>query len=227
MNLSQAVAFPVERKYRRRVGRGKGCGRGKTCGHGGKGQKGRSGVSFRPYFEGGTMPFVRRIPKRGFNNTEFHTEWALVNCGDLSRFAAGSTVAPKMLVESGLIADERDGVKILGEGDLTAALTVQAHRFSKSAEAKILKAGGKVEWLRPKPKKAYVPPPPVPPVKEAKPVKAAKGEGKPGKGEAKGGEKGKDKGKGKEGGKPAAAEGRAPKPPKGGAAPEAPTSPKA
>lgn len=227
MNLTQALALPVDRKFRRRVGRGKGSGRGKTCGHGGKGQKGRSGVSFRSYFEGGTMPFVRRIPKRGFNNTRFHTVWSLVNCGDLSRFTAGSTVAPKTLIDSGLISDERDGVKILGEGDLTAALTVQAHRFSKGAEEKILKAGGKVEWLRPKPKKAYVRKPPVPPVREAKPEKGAKGAGKPGKGEAKGGEKGKDKGKGKEGGKPGGTEGKSPRPPKGGPAPEAPASPKA
>ncbi|MBI3098821.1 MAG: 50S ribosomal protein L15 [Planctomycetes bacterium] len=223
MNLSQAVAYPVERRRRRRVGRGKGCGRGKTCGHGGKGQKGRSGVTFRGYFEGGTMPFVRRIPKRGFVNTRFRTNWALVNCGDLARFPAGSTVAPKDFLEAGLISDVLDGVKILGDGELGVALTVQANRFSRSAEARILKAGGKVEWLTPKPKKAFVPKPPPPPVKEARP---AKGEGKPAKGEGKGA-KGGEKGKGKEGGKPPSAEGKAPKPPKGGPPPGAPASPKA
>jgi large subunit ribosomal protein L15 len=125
-----------------RVGRGVGSGLGKTSGRGQKGQYART-RGFKPHFEGGQTPIQRRLPKRGFN-TPFPTRTAEVNVGDLSEFAAGTNVDVKALIAKGLVKGRFDRVKILGDGELKHAVTVSAHAFSKSAAAKIQKAGGKV-----------------------------------------------------------------------------------
>jgi len=129
-----------------RVGRGIGSKLGKTAGRGNKGQKSRKGYSRRAGFEGGQMPLHRRIPKRGFRNP-FGREYAVVNVEALEKFPAGETVTPEKLVAAGLVRDLRGGVKILGDGELKAALEVHAHAFSKSAREKIARAGGKIEVL--------------------------------------------------------------------------------
>ena len=133
------------RQPRKRVGRGRASGTGKTSGRGHKGAKSRSGYKHKAAFEGGQMPLVRRIPKRGFSNYPFRKAWAEVNLTQLARFSAGSTVDPEILTESGLVKGNFDGIVILGRGELEGALTVKAHRFSKSAAAKIEAAGGTVE----------------------------------------------------------------------------------
>ena len=130
----------------KRVGRGHGSGNGKTAGKGHKGQNARSGGGVRPGFEGGQMPMTRRIPKRGFNNI-FATKYAVVNVSDLEKFVDGTVVNAELLKASGLIKKELDGVKILGNGELTKKLTVQAAKFSASAQEKIEKAGGKAEVM--------------------------------------------------------------------------------
>jgi len=129
-----------------RVGRGMGSKMGKTAGAGNKGQQSRRGYSRRPGFEGGQMPLHRRLPKRGFS-APFSQTFAVVNVATLNEFAAGETVTPESLAERGILHGERDGVKILGDGELKVALTVRAHAFSKSAAEKIAKAGGKIEVL--------------------------------------------------------------------------------
>jgi len=130
----------------KRLGRGLGSGTGKTAGKGHKGQGARSGGGVRPGFEGGQMPLIRRIPKRGFNNS-FKKTYSIVNVAALEEaFEAGAVVNAESLLEKGLIGKiEEYGLKILGDGELTKKLTVQAKKFTKSAEAKIKKAGGKVE----------------------------------------------------------------------------------
>jgi large subunit ribosomal protein L15 len=138
---------PRGSKHRKvRVGRGMGSKMGKTSGAGNKGQQSRRGYSRRPGFEGGQMPLHRRLPKRGFSSP-FPKEFAVVNVGRLSAFAAGETVTPESLAKHGIVRAQRSGIKILGDGDLNVALTVRAHAFSKSAEEKIARAGGKVERL--------------------------------------------------------------------------------
>ena len=132
---------------RKRVGRGPGSGLGKTSGKGHKGQNARSGGGVRPGFEGGQLPLFRRLPKRGFNNYEFRTEYAVVNVGDLNDFKDGSVIELKNLKESGLIKKEKDGIKILGSGELTKKLTVKANKFSSTAKEKIENAGGKIEVI--------------------------------------------------------------------------------
>lgn len=129
-----------------RVGRGMGSKMGKTAGAGNKGQQSRRGYSRRPGFEGGQMPLHRRLPKRGFSQP-FSKVFAVVNVDSLNVFTAGDTVTPESLVERGIVRSMRDGVKVLGDGELKVAVTVRAHAFSKSAEEKIAKAGGKVEVL--------------------------------------------------------------------------------
>ena len=130
-----------------RVGRGMGSKLGKTAGKGNKGQQSRAGYSRRWGFEGGQMPLHRRIPKRGFRNT-FGTDYAIVNVESLNVFAAGANVTPQGLLERRIVRQAALGVKVLGTGELKVALTVHAHRFSKSAEEKIVAAGGKVELLK-------------------------------------------------------------------------------
>ena len=130
----------------KRLGRGSGSGLGKTSGKGHKGAKARSGGGKRPGFEGGQMPLARRVPKRGFNNV-FRTEYAEVNVERLEAFEDGATVNAQALLEKKIIRKELDGVKILGGGELTKKLTVQAAKFSASAKEKIEAVGGKAEVI--------------------------------------------------------------------------------
>ena len=130
----------------KRVGRGAGSGLGKTSGRGHKGQKARSGGGVRPGFEGGQMPLIRRIPKRGFYNP-FSTHYAIVNVADLASFEAGSVVDFAALKAAGLVKKELDGLKVLGEGELNVALTVKAAKFTQTAREKIEAAGGKAEVI--------------------------------------------------------------------------------
>ena len=130
----------------KRLGRGSGSGLGKTSGKGHKGAKARSGGGKRPGFEGGQMPLYRRVPKRGFNNV-FRTEYAEVNVERLEAFENGETVNAQALLEKKIIRKELDGVKILGGGELTKKLTVQAAKFSASAKEKIEAVGGKAEVI--------------------------------------------------------------------------------
>ena len=134
-------------RKRKRVGRGPGSGTGKTAGRGEKGQKSRSGYSRKIGFEGGQMPLHRRVPKRGFTNAPFRKEFAEVNLGRLEVFDEGTIVTPDVLVKWGIVKRLRDGVKILGKGDLTKALTVHAHGFSARAKERIAGVGGKAELL--------------------------------------------------------------------------------
>ena len=135
------------KKNRKRVGRGPGSGSGKTSGKGHKGQNARSGGGVRPGFEGGQLPLYRRLSKRGFNNYEFSINYATVNVGDLERFDEGTVVTKELLIETGLVRKELDGVKILGNGNLTKKLTVKANKFSSKAEEKIVSVGGKIEVI--------------------------------------------------------------------------------
>ncbi len=130
-----------------RVGRGMGSKMGKTSGAGNKGQQSRRGYSRRPGFEGGQMPLHRRLPKRGFKSPNSKT-YAVINVESLNVFSAGDTISPDLLYGLGVLRVKRESLKILGDGELKVALTVQAHAFSKSAEEKIAAAGGKVEVLR-------------------------------------------------------------------------------
>ena len=129
-----------------RKGRGEGSGNGKTAGKGHKGQNSRSGGGVRLGFEGGQLPLFRALPKRGFKNVN-HVNYAVINVSALEKFEAGTLVTPTLLVESGLVRKECDGIKVLGNGKLSKALTVQAHKFSKSAEKAISEAGGKIEVI--------------------------------------------------------------------------------
>ncbi len=133
-------------KAPKRVGRGQGTGQGTTAGRGMNGQNSRSGGGVRLGFEGGQMPLYRRLPKRGFTN-KWAKEYAEVNVKDLDRFEDGSVVDLSVLLEAGLVKKELDGVKVLGNGDLSKKLTVKAEKFSKSAVEKIEKAGGKAEVI--------------------------------------------------------------------------------
>lgn len=146
MDLSNLKPALGSTKTRKRIGRGAGSGLGKTAGKGHKGQKARSGGSIKAGFEGGQMPLQRRLPKRGFTSLDKKV-YALVNLRDLELFEAGSVIDVDALVVAGLVNKVLDGVKILGDGALTKALTVKAHKFSKSAQEKIEAAGGKVEVL--------------------------------------------------------------------------------
>ena len=132
---------------RKRVGRGPGSGTGKTSGKGHKGQNARSGGGVRPGFEGGQLPLFRRLSKRGFNNYNFRTVYATVNVGDLERFEDGTTVTKELLIEVGLVKKELDGIKILGNGELTKKLTVKANKFSSTAKTKIENVGGTTEVI--------------------------------------------------------------------------------
>ena len=134
-------------RTRKRVGRGIGSGKGKTCTRGHKGQKSRSGAGPRLGFEGGQTPLHRRLPqRRGFRKLS-EKEYAVVNLDDLERYDAGTDVTPELLIESGLVRKVKDGIKVLGDGEITKAITVHAHRFSKSAEEKLRAAGCTVEVL--------------------------------------------------------------------------------
>ena len=146
MKLHELSPAPGSVKDVKRIGRDHGSGHGKTAGKGHKGQWARSGGGVRPGFEGGQMPLARRIPKRGFNNI-FATKYATVNVSALEVFKQGTTVDAELLKAQGIIKKELDGVKILGNGELTKNLTVKAAAFSASAKEKIEKAGGKAEVM--------------------------------------------------------------------------------
>ena len=132
---------------RKRVGRGPGSGTGKTSGKGHKGQNARSGGGVRPGFEGGQLPLFRRLSKRGFNNYNFRTVYATVNVGDLERFEEGTTITKELLIEAGLVKKELDGIKILGNGEITKKFTVKANKFSSTAKEKIENVGGTTEVI--------------------------------------------------------------------------------
>jgi large subunit ribosomal protein L15 len=132
-------------KSSKRVGRGTSSGHGKTSGRGQNGQNSRSGGGVRPGFEGGQNPLFRRVPKRGFNNYNFQTKYAVINVSDLNRFEDGAVVTPEILKEIGLVKKQLDGIKVLGNGTLEKKLTVKASVFSKTAKEKIEKTGGKAE----------------------------------------------------------------------------------
>jgi len=144
MKLHELKPAPGSTHATKRLGRGTGSGHGKTSGKGHKGQKARSGGGVRPGFEGGQQPLYRRLPKRGFTNI-FKKEFVVLNVRDLERFENGAEVTIQSLYEMGLIKAVKDGVKILGTGDLTKALTVKVDKVSQAAADKIVAAGGKVE----------------------------------------------------------------------------------
>ena len=148
MRLHDLKPRPGAKHRRKRLGQGESSGHGKTSGRGGKGQTARSGSSIRIGFEGGQMPLIRRIPKRGFNNTRHGTRYVPVNLEVLNRFDEGSRVDEAVLRKAGLANGRADGVKILGDGELSRKLTVSAHAFSASAKAKIEAKGGTCELIK-------------------------------------------------------------------------------
>ncbi len=157
MRLHDLKPRPGAKHRRKRLGQGESSGHGKTSGRGGKGQTARSGSSIRIGFEGGQMPLIRRIPKRGFNNVRHTTRYIPVNLESLNRFDDGAQVTVDMLRQTGLVNGPGDGVKILGHGELTRKLTVNAHAFSAAARSKIESKGGICEVI---------------PVKKAEPKKS-------------------------------------------------------
>jgi large subunit ribosomal protein L15 len=144
MNLHTLKTRPGSKHRVKRLGCGESSGHGKTSGKGHKGQKARSGGSIRLGFEGGQMPLIRRLPKRGFNNAAFKTRYAIVNLDTLNQFDNGASVDEKTLLEAKLIRGNYDGIKILGSGELTKKLTITADKVSATAKEKIEKAGGSV-----------------------------------------------------------------------------------
>jgi large subunit ribosomal protein L15 len=144
--LNELSPAPGSTKSRKRLGRGTGSGLGKTSGKGHKGQKARSGGGVRPGFEGGQMPLARRLPKRGFNNI-FAKTYTTVNVSDLEIFDADTVVTAELLKEKRIIRKINDGLKVLGNGELSKKLTVQAVKFTKTAEQKITAAGGSIETV--------------------------------------------------------------------------------
>lgn len=204
MNLADVRSAYLPRRKKKRLGRGWGSGHGKTCGHGNKGQQARSGGGKGPGFEGGQMPLYRRIPKRGFNNARFRTEYAIVNLGQLEvAFADGAAVDATAIRGAHLVNAKVGPIKILGNGELSKKLHVTADRFSESAKKRIEALGGSVTALNPAPVWKPKPPPPV------KRPKAAPAEEAPAAAEA-----------------PAPAKGKKPKGPADAAAPEAPPAKK-
>jgi len=146
MKLNELSPPKGARKNRKRLGRGVGSGSGKTAARGSKGQNARAGGGVRPGFEGGQMPLQRRLPKRGFTNI-FKKQFAEINLRDLARFESGSLVDAPALVRSGLISGKRDGVKLLGKGEIAYPLSIKVNRVSKNARAKIEAAGGNIEVI--------------------------------------------------------------------------------
>lgn len=146
MNLHDLSPARGAKKRRKRIGRGPGSGHGKTATKGHKGIKARSGGGKRPGFEGGQMPLVRRLPKFGFNNP-FRTEYNVLNLKSFDDWTGPATVTPQALVDAGLVKRKKLPIKILGNGEMTKPLVIQAHKFSESAKAKIEAAGGRVEVI--------------------------------------------------------------------------------
>jgi large subunit ribosomal protein L15 len=146
MKLNELSVAKGSRKSAKRLGRGVGSGTGKTAGRGTKGYNSRSGGGVRPGYEGGQMPLQRRLPKRGFVNT-FRKNIAVINVRDLNKFEPGSTVDEAALVQAGLVKGRRDGIKLLGQGEIDFSLKLKINRISQSARAKIEAAGGEIEVL--------------------------------------------------------------------------------
>jgi large subunit ribosomal protein L15 len=157
MRLHNFRPRPGSRHRVKRLGCGESSGHGKTSGKGHKGQKARSGGSIRLGFEGGQMPLIRRLPKRGFNNAAFHKQYAIVNLDDLNEFKAGTTVNEQLLREAKLVRGDVAGIKILGNGELKHALKIEADKISASARAKIDKAGGTIALREARPREALAP----------------------------------------------------------------------
>ena len=164
MSMTHEITAGVPRyKKTQRKGRGESSGRGKTSGRGNKGSKARVGTYIKRGYEGGQTPIFRRFPKRGFSNFDFERRFHIVNLADLEQFDAGTTIDATALKDKGLIPDLKQPVKILGNGELTKKLTIQAGWYSKSAHEKIAKAGGTAQNIKgeafefPKPKKKFVP----------------------------------------------------------------------
>ena len=148
MNLSDVYAIKLDHKRRKRIGRGRGSGHGKTATRGHKGQKARAGYSMRVPFEGGQTPMYKRFPKRGFSNVNFAKRYTIINVGDLDALAQLEEITPEVLLKARVIRKiEKSGLKILGDGEVTRAMTVKAAKFTKSALEKITAAGGKAEVL--------------------------------------------------------------------------------
>ncbi|MBX3237979.1 MAG: 50S ribosomal protein L15 [Nitrospiraceae bacterium] len=147
MKLHELAPAKGAKHKRKRIGRGPGSGHGKTATKGHKGLKARSGGAKRPGFEGGQMPLIRRIPKFGFQNP-FRTEYAIVNLKSLAELQTTEAITPELLISQGLVRRKGQLVKILGQGEVSRPLVVQAHKFSKSAETKIQAAGGRAEVIR-------------------------------------------------------------------------------
>jgi len=146
MKLHELAPSPGAKHQRKRIGRGPGSGHGKTATKGHKGLKARSGGGKRPGFEGGQMPLIRRIPKYGFTN-QFRTEYVIVNLKSLAELETTAAITPQLLMNEGLVRKKGQLIKILAQGEVTRPLVVQAHKFSKSAEAKIQAAGGRAEVI--------------------------------------------------------------------------------
>ncbi len=146
MRLDELSPVAGSRKTRKRLGRGVGSGSGKAAGRGTKGHKSRSGGGVRPGFEGGQMPLHRRLPKRGFSNI-FKKDFAIINIRDLAKFEKGSIVDETALIQSRLIRGRRDGIKLLGQGEIEHSLTIKVNKASKAAIEKITRVGGKIEVL--------------------------------------------------------------------------------
>lgn len=146
MKLHELKPAEGSRQERKRLGRGIGSGQGKTAGKGHKGQNARSGGGVRPGFEGGQTPLYRRLPKRGFTNVS-RKEFAIVNLDALNRFEDGTEVTPELLIEIGVVSNEKAGIKILAKGNVEKKLTVKAHKFSSAAKEAIEAAGGTTEVI--------------------------------------------------------------------------------
>ena len=147
MKLNSMYAPYGATKERKRVGRGTGSGLGKTSGKGHKGQNARSGGGVRASFEGGQLPLYRRLPKRGFSNAKFKTQYAVINLSDLNKFEEDSVVTPELLKEMGIVKNQLDGIKVLGNGKLEKKIIVKVSNFSTTAKEAIEKLGGKAEVI--------------------------------------------------------------------------------
>ncbi|UCG78670.1 MAG: 50S ribosomal protein L15 [Nitrospirota bacterium] len=147
MKIEDLKPVQGSKRKKKRIGRGPGSGHGKTATKGHKGQKSRSGSGKGAGFEGGQMPMQRRLPKRGFKNYPFKLEFAIVNLRDIARIEDADEITPEVLVKKGMVKKVLDGIKVLGNGEVSKAVTVKAHAFSESAKKKIAAAGGKVEVI--------------------------------------------------------------------------------
>ena len=147
MKLHELKKNPGATHSKKIVGRGPGSGLGKTSGEGHKGQNARSGGGVNPVFEGGQLPLYRRLPKRGFSNAKFKTEYAVINVSDLDKFEEGTVITPELLKEVGMVKKQLAGIKVLGNGEITKKITIRAHGFTSSALRKLEESGSKAEVI--------------------------------------------------------------------------------